>query len=213
MSNRVFSKDYYVDIPWTNKQLSITFNTFRDKTLPGSQEEYSIKISGPKQDKIAAEMVASMYDASLDQFESHEWRKEYYPRSYASLNVEVPGFNMVSMILWRLCRSITDTKMLIYPAMIPLTTYYMGGESMIMTRSMRTSAKGESAADMLEVVPQARQPESPPTDGNTKEFDESDSQPTDKSQIGNQEFAYRKISRKPFSSFLNLRLIQKEILF
>ena len=206
LSNRVFSKDYYVDIPWTNKQLSITFNTFRDKTLPGSQEEYSIKISGPKQDKIAAEMVASMYDASLDQFESHEWRKEYYPRSYASLNVEVPGFNMVSGRYYGVfVGSITDTKMLIYPAMIPLTTYYMGGESLIMTKSMRTSAKGEPAADMLEVVPQARQPESPPTDGNTKEFDESDSQPTDKSQIGNQEFAYRKNLKETVFFFPELK--------
>ena len=70
-------------MPWTNKQLYITYETFRDKTLPGSKEEYRIKISGKNKDKVAAELVAGMYDASLDQFISHTWRTTYYPQSYA----------------------------------------------------------------------------------------------------------------------------------
>ncbi|MDQ6757822.1 MAG: MG2 domain-containing protein [Bacteroidota bacterium] len=71
--NRVYTNTWNVSVPWTNKQLDITFTTFRDKTLPGSEEKWKVKISGSKKEKVAAEMLASMYDASLDQFKPHSW--------------------------------------------------------------------------------------------------------------------------------------------
>jgi hypothetical protein len=73
--NRVYQHSEMVTVPWTNKELLITYETFRDKTLPGSEEKWKIKISGYKKEKVAAEMLASMYDASLDQFYPHEWSK------------------------------------------------------------------------------------------------------------------------------------------
>lgn len=71
--NRVFGDALQFSVPWSNKELKISFETFRDKTLPGSKEEYKIKISGAKGEKIAAEMLAAMYDASLDQYRYHSW--------------------------------------------------------------------------------------------------------------------------------------------
>lgn len=71
--NRVFGEATQFNIPWSNKQLNITFETFRDKTLPGSKEEYKVKISGAKGEKLGAEMLAAMYDASLDQFRPQYW--------------------------------------------------------------------------------------------------------------------------------------------
>ncbi|HEY8690855.1 MAG TPA: alpha-2-macroglobulin family protein, partial [Chitinophagaceae bacterium] len=71
--NRIYSNSWNVMVPWTNKQLDITFETYRDKILPGSEEKWKVKISGYKGQKVAAEMLASMYDASLDQFKSHNW--------------------------------------------------------------------------------------------------------------------------------------------
>ena len=53
--------------------MNISFDTYRDKTLPGSEEKWKVKISGNKGQKVAAEMLASMYDASLDQFKPHSW--------------------------------------------------------------------------------------------------------------------------------------------
>ncbi len=47
--------------------------TFRDKLQPGTDETWSFKIKGPKGDKVTAELLASMYDASLDQFKPHSW--------------------------------------------------------------------------------------------------------------------------------------------
>ncbi len=71
--NRFYAVNETIYVPWTNKELAIEYGTFRDKTLPGSEEKWKIKITGYKKDKVAAEMLASMYDASLDQFYPHQW--------------------------------------------------------------------------------------------------------------------------------------------
>jgi hypothetical protein len=73
--NRFYQFNDIISIPWSNKELNIEYATFRDKTLPGSDEKWKVKISGYKGEKIAAEMLASMYDASLDQFREHDWTK------------------------------------------------------------------------------------------------------------------------------------------
>ncbi len=65
--------------------MNIEYATFRDKTLPGSEEKWKVKISGYKNEKVAAEMLASMYDASLDQFKPHSWTKPGIWPVYARL--------------------------------------------------------------------------------------------------------------------------------
>ena len=80
-------RSYYhhqiVHVPHTNKQLDIVLETFRDKLLPGQQEEWRLKIKDKKGDKVAAEMLAGMYDASLDAFKPHNWYLNLF-RSYYS---------------------------------------------------------------------------------------------------------------------------------
>ncbi|MCO5237044.1 MAG: MG2 domain-containing protein [Chitinophagaceae bacterium] len=71
--NRFYSNSAAIAVPWTNKELEINFTTFRNKMEPGSREKWEMKISGAKGEKIAAEILASMYDASLDQFRAHNW--------------------------------------------------------------------------------------------------------------------------------------------
>ncbi len=164
IQNRRFEKSYHLDVPWTNKDLKITFETFRDKTLPGAKEEYRIKISGQQKDKIAAEMVAAMYDASLDQFISHNWRSSFYPSSYASVNIEVPGFNLVTGQYYYYGNedqvAITNLN---YPSLIPLTegsVYYNGGRgNVVMMKSMRAGAP-QDVALMDGVAPSATAQES-----------------------------------------------------
>ena len=72
-NNRLYSGSNTVQIPWNNKKLNISYETFREKLLPGSEEKWKIKISGEHADKVAAETLISMYDASLDQFTPHSW--------------------------------------------------------------------------------------------------------------------------------------------
>ena len=83
--NRFYQTSHLINVPWSNKELKIEYATFRDKTLPGSEEKWKVKITGYKNEKIAAEMLASMYDASLDQFYPFDWNKPYlWPYYYSS---------------------------------------------------------------------------------------------------------------------------------
>ena len=71
--NRFYQFFEKINVPWSNKDLQIEYSSFRDKTLPGSEEKWKIKIKGYKNEKVAAEILASMYDASLNQFRNHQW--------------------------------------------------------------------------------------------------------------------------------------------
>ena len=83
-----------VSVPYPNTDLEITTNTFRDKIAPGTEETWSFSIKGPKKEKVAAELLASMYDASLDQFRGHYWsfypiQRPYYYYAVAQANANL----------------------------------------------------------------------------------------------------------------------------
>ncbi len=50
----------------------------RSKLTPGQKEVWKIKLKGHKGEKIAAELLASMYDASLDALLDHSWQFSLY---------------------------------------------------------------------------------------------------------------------------------------
>jgi alpha-2-macroglobulin len=61
-------------VPWDNKELKVEFSTFRDRLRPGQQENWRVKATGPAGKDVAvpaAELLAYMYDRSLDAFVQH----------------------------------------------------------------------------------------------------------------------------------------------
>lgn len=60
-----------VNVPHIDTSLKITAGTLRDKLQPGQEEIWELTVSGEGKDKFLAEMLATMYDASLDQFKSN----------------------------------------------------------------------------------------------------------------------------------------------
>ena len=71
--NRFYKFDQVVNVPWSNREIGISLETFRDKLKPGAKEEWRLKLTGKFSEKISAEILASMYDASLDAFLPHRW--------------------------------------------------------------------------------------------------------------------------------------------
>ncbi|NLU94526.1 alpha-2-macroglobulin family protein [Chitinophaga sp. Ak27] len=71
--NRIFTTEAGIVVPWSNKDLQVKLGTHRDKLLPGEKEKWTVQISGNKGEKVAAEMLAAMYDASLDAFAHSAW--------------------------------------------------------------------------------------------------------------------------------------------
>ncbi|MEO6488887.1 MAG: alpha-2-macroglobulin family protein [Ferruginibacter sp.] len=98
--NRAYIGSQFLNVPWSNKDLSISYETFRDKLLPGSEEKWKLKISGYKKEKVAAEALISMYDASLDQFKPHNWvsLKSLWPVFSDYMNWTKTGFSSVNSI-------------------------------------------------------------------------------------------------------------------
>ncbi|NRD24753.1 alpha-2-macroglobulin [Winogradskyella litoriviva] len=86
--NEFKTQSFNVSVPYPETDLEIETTTFRDKLQPGQDETWSFKIKGPKGEKVAAELLASMYDASLDEFKGHSWsfnpisNPVYYGRIY-----------------------------------------------------------------------------------------------------------------------------------
>lgn len=58
------------------KPLKIETKTFRNKIQPGLEETWSFSISNEKNKIPEAEVLGSMYDASLDQFKTSTWNTE-----------------------------------------------------------------------------------------------------------------------------------------
>ncbi len=96
-NNRFYWLADQVSVPWTNKELDISYGTFRDKMLPGSEERWTLKIRGHKNEKVAAKMLASMYDASLDQFRPHGWNVPPVWSSYLLRNTWKGFSNFVAV--------------------------------------------------------------------------------------------------------------------
>jgi uncharacterized protein YfaS (alpha-2-macroglobulin family) len=91
--NRAFFESRHVDVPWTNKQLTVKWERFVSKLEPGKKETWTAVITGPDAKKAVAEMVATLYDKSLDQFAPHNWlsafnvfRQDYSPYNYVFEN-------------------------------------------------------------------------------------------------------------------------------
>ncbi|MBN1510024.1 MAG: hypothetical protein JW955_24475 [Sedimentisphaerales bacterium] len=71
--NRAYINQQIVSVPWTNKELNVAWEHFTSLLEPGQKETWTAIITGPDASKAVAEMVAAMYDASLDQYLKHDW--------------------------------------------------------------------------------------------------------------------------------------------
>lgn len=91
-NNRHYVTYSTITVPRTDKELDIEFSTFRNKLLPGEKEEWKITLKGKKGDKVAAEMLMTMYDASLDVFASNNFWLSIYNNYYTTLNWNSAGF-------------------------------------------------------------------------------------------------------------------------
>jgi len=94
--NKSYNAAKTLNVPWSNKDLTFEYSTFRNKLQPGQEEEWTIKVKGPKGEKVAAEMVAALYDASLDEFAKNHWSMNLFPTNRMEKKWSPKGFSTVS---------------------------------------------------------------------------------------------------------------------
>ncbi|MCX2493951.1 MG2 domain-containing protein [Pedobacter sp. PF22-3] len=96
----VYNSMQQVKIVDPQKELNIRFLTFRDKLQPGEKESWKLQISNNKGEKQMAEMVATLYDASLDDLKQMDWNTNlqnsfnygFYNWNFNINNVANPGY-------------------------------------------------------------------------------------------------------------------------
>ncbi len=87
--NRAYLTDRQVEVPWTNKDLEVKWERFTSKLEPAARETWTAVITGPDAKKAVAEMVATLYDESLDAYQSHDWQKTFsnlFRKEYSYFN-------------------------------------------------------------------------------------------------------------------------------
>ncbi|HVR36970.1 MAG TPA: MG2 domain-containing protein, partial [Methylomirabilota bacterium] len=102
--NRAYLERRHVDVPWSNKNLDLRWEHFTSKLEPAVKETWTAVVSGPDADKAAAEMVATLYDASLDAFQPHRWMERFgfFRRDYTTAQ---PDFqNGTAHFVWMMGR-------------------------------------------------------------------------------------------------------------
>ena len=83
--NDVKTENVDLKIADSKDDLKIETVTFRDKLQPGQKEKWTVKVSGSGKEKINAEVLAGMYDKSLDQFASNSWNWQgFYSQFFQS---------------------------------------------------------------------------------------------------------------------------------
>jgi uncharacterized protein YfaS (alpha-2-macroglobulin family) len=76
--NRSYLETRRVDVPWSNKDLTLKWERFVSKLEPAKKETFTAVVSGPKAQQAVAEMVATLYDASLDAYLPHQWMQRFH---------------------------------------------------------------------------------------------------------------------------------------
>lgn len=129
--NRIFQLHKTIYVPWSNKELSVEYLSYRDKTLPGAEEKWKIRITGDKKETVAAEMLATMYDASLDQFHAHNWNRPYlWPGAGTLSQWEANSFTYKSSANKQLRKQQFASVDKEYDQLIPYTSQLLYGNAL-----------------------------------------------------------------------------------
>jgi alpha-2-macroglobulin len=127
---QVYQVEQHINVPFDNKELRVEFATFRDRLRPGGRENWMLNISGPEKERVSTEVLAYMYDRSLDYFRPHSYPSPgslYGRRSSLSYLTFNTGSREGSSILnesWYtlpVCPSLSDSNFIEYD------NYQVGG--------------------------------------------------------------------------------------
>ncbi len=70
---KLFAREVEIRRKQPDKKLTLKMDVFRNKLLPGQKEEWKISVKDADKNPVLAEILAGMYDASLDKLYAHAW--------------------------------------------------------------------------------------------------------------------------------------------
>ena len=91
--NKSYTEEASIQVPETQRQIHFEFTTFRDKLQPGGQETVRIQMTdGSGRPITAAELLCTLYDASLDAFAANYFAQALFTsRKPAPVRLRLPS--------------------------------------------------------------------------------------------------------------------------
>ena len=153
---RLYSHNARIMKPAPEKKLQLKWTTFRDKLRPGQQEEWKLTVLYPDGSPAEAEMLATMYDASLDKiYSAHklDFGVDFHyvvPLTYWNTSYMRNAYLYVDFPLKRLRAFPLEYSELIIPSAGRMETMVVGyGGSPRATLAGALKIRGRSAANAV----------------------------------------------------------------
>lgn len=137
-NGHVYSNTHTFSYSRPDTNLRFTWKTFRDKLTPGQKETWVLTVKDKDGRPVnAAEMMATMYDASLDAFATNNWW--FYINRYSGIDRGSFATSNGSHRTVFTIRHLLDTPELMYREFDELTSYfsYLGMRPVMYRSNMR----------------------------------------------------------------------------
>ena len=72
-NGKCYTHSAQIQRPLPDKHLTLAWTTFRDRLKPGQQEEWTLTVKDCNGNPVDAQLMATLYDQSLDMLQSHSW--------------------------------------------------------------------------------------------------------------------------------------------
>jgi uncharacterized protein YfaS (alpha-2-macroglobulin family) len=170
-----------LEVPFDHKKLNISTAVSRDKLMPGSKEKWQFTVSGNDKDKVLAEVLAGMYDASLDQFVSNSFEYFAYNFTYFAKY----GYGHQNIVFTKAAVGVINSRNLYadfgkYYSFLPLQTYgFTFGGRPLVGRQMRSSMMKNAAVEQVETSIMADAVSAPPAPSEESLQESSAEEPID----------------------------------
>ncbi|MBQ3656648.1 MAG: hypothetical protein II956_07380 [Bacteroidales bacterium] len=149
--NRFYQQTYSVSVPFTNKKIDVKYETFRDKLEPGQTETIKLKIIDKKQKPVTAEMLAVLYDESLDAIRENHWSFSCYDYNSTCGAYEGHYFGLSSASVIKYNGTFSYYEQSYSPQInwFGHEIYSFGRPQEILYRQMAFGARSKSAVNMM----------------------------------------------------------------
>ena len=80
-NGKLYSHRQMIQKPQPDKRLMVAWKTFRNRLTPGQKEEWSLQITKPDGSSAQAQLMAVLFDQTLNEIRKHDWRLNttYHP--------------------------------------------------------------------------------------------------------------------------------------
>jgi hypothetical protein len=151
-NNELLSWTQTITVPFTNKELDVQLETFRKEMTPDDTEQWMLRITDRKGNPVKAELLATMYDASLDVLAANNWSLNPYRSLNPRLHWGSATFGNAQGYVW-------DREWRVWPKgtfqrdfeRLNWFGHYLGGGRYdgIMISATRSRSRNESAQMMV----------------------------------------------------------------